>query len=226
MIRSRFVGHEEEISEENPPGQLNPANQTARTATDTVAMRSGYSSIACIPASVSSSKSEDSHDPPLRRNPGTGLQSLVRRTRHGYWQAASKHASAITGDITLSDLKITIGFKAFPIASIRDLKPAEVSAVFDADVNTAGFRHALPAESPGGAALSAQEHAVRHAGYAMDGVLCHRQIAAGGVLFRGRSACVYVRRHQSFDKPLRDVYVRALRELAQAAQLPMQVIRW
>jgi len=44
--------------------------------------------------------------------------------------------------------------------------------------------------------------------------------------FQGRSACVYVRRHQSFDKPLRDVYVRALRELAQAAQLPMQVIRW
>jgi len=50
----------------------------------------------------------------------------------------------ITGDITLSDLKITIGFKAFPIASIRDLKPAEVSAVFDADVNTA-----VPARSTG-----------------------------------------------------------------------------
>jgi len=44
----------------------------------------------------------------------------------------------------LSDLKITIGFKAFPIASIRDLKPAEVSAVFDADVNTR-----VPARSTG-----------------------------------------------------------------------------
>jgi hypothetical protein len=69
---------------------------------------------------------------------------------HGYWQAASNNASAITGDITLSDLKITIGFKAFPIASIRDLKPAEVSAVFDADVNTAGsgtlYRLKVPAE--------------------------------------------------------------------------------
>lgn len=68
----------------------------------------------------------------------------------GYWQAASKNASAVTGDITISDLKITIGFKAFPLASIRDLKPAEVSAVFDADVNTAGpgtlYRLKVPAE--------------------------------------------------------------------------------
>jgi hypothetical protein len=69
---------------------------------------------------------------------------------HGYWQAASNNASAVTGDITLSGLKITIGFKAFPIAPIRDLKPAEVSAVFDADVNTAGpgtlYRLKVPAE--------------------------------------------------------------------------------
>jgi hypothetical protein len=68
----------------------------------------------------------------------------------GYWQAASNNASAVTGDITISDLKVTIGFKAFPIAQIRDLKPAEVSAVFDADVNTAGsgtlYRLKVPAE--------------------------------------------------------------------------------
>jgi uncharacterized surface anchored protein len=68
----------------------------------------------------------------------------------GYWQAASNNASAITGDITLSDAKITISFKAFPLASIRDLKPAEVSAVFDIDVNTAGsgtlYRLKVPAD--------------------------------------------------------------------------------
>jgi hypothetical protein len=69
---------------------------------------------------------------------------------HGYWQAASNNASAITGDVTISDLKITIGFKGFPIAPIRELKPAEVSAVFDADVNATGFgmlyRLKVPAE--------------------------------------------------------------------------------
>jgi hypothetical protein len=56
----------------------------------------------------------------------------------GYWRAASNNAASITGDITISDLKLTINFRAYPLAPIRDLKPAEVSAVFDADVNTAG----------------------------------------------------------------------------------------
>lgn len=68
----------------------------------------------------------------------------------GYWQAASNNASSITGDISISDTKLTIAYKGFPMAPIRDLKPAEVSAVFDADVNSAGsgklYRVKIPAE--------------------------------------------------------------------------------
>ncbi len=56
----------------------------------------------------------------------------------GYWRAASNTAANITGDIAISDAKLTIDFKVFPLASIRTLKPEEVSAVFDEDVNTAG----------------------------------------------------------------------------------------
>jgi hypothetical protein len=56
----------------------------------------------------------------------------------GYWQAASKNAVSITGDISLSDSKVTINYATFLIAPVRALTPVEVSAVFDADVNTAG----------------------------------------------------------------------------------------
>jgi hypothetical protein len=53
----------------------------------------------------------------------------------GYWPAASNTANSITGDISISDAKITINFTAFTLVQARNLAPAEVSAVFDADVN-------------------------------------------------------------------------------------------
>ena len=53
----------------------------------------------------------------------------------GYWRAASNTANSITGDIELSDTKITINFTRFLIAQARALAPAEVSAAFDADIN-------------------------------------------------------------------------------------------
>ena len=53
----------------------------------------------------------------------------------GYWPAASNTANSITGDISISDTKITINFTAFPLVQARRLAPAEISAVFDADVN-------------------------------------------------------------------------------------------
>jgi hypothetical protein len=53
----------------------------------------------------------------------------------GYWRAASSNANAITGDITVGGSKVTIDFATFSLAPIRRLKPVEVSAVFDADVN-------------------------------------------------------------------------------------------
>jgi hypothetical protein len=56
----------------------------------------------------------------------------------GYWRAASKTASSITDDIAISDAKITIDFFTFPLVQARTLVPAEVSAVFDADINAGG----------------------------------------------------------------------------------------
>jgi hypothetical protein len=60
----------------------------------------------------------------------------------GYWAAASTNAKAITGDVSIGELKVAINFATFPLAPIRRLKPAEVSAVFDADVN-AGIEGSL-----------------------------------------------------------------------------------
>ncbi len=68
----------------------------------------------------------------------------------GYWRAASNTANSITGDISISDAKITINFTAFPLVQARSLAPAEVSAVFDADVNDGGtgtlYRVTVPGE--------------------------------------------------------------------------------
>jgi hypothetical protein len=53
----------------------------------------------------------------------------------GYWRAASSNAAAITGDVALSNSKVTINFAPFDFVQVRRLKPDEVSSVFDADVN-------------------------------------------------------------------------------------------
>ncbi|WP_345945029.1 hypothetical protein [Granulicella sp. dw_53] len=61
----------------------------------------------------------------------------------------SSTAQSITGDIALSDQKITINFSSFTIARIRSLEKAEISAAFDADSNAAGsgslYRLNIPA---------------------------------------------------------------------------------
>lgn len=59
----------------------------------------------------------------------------------GLWFAASSNAKEITGDLTISEAKLTLNFYSYPLASIRDLKPAETAALFDADANTAAGGH-------------------------------------------------------------------------------------
>ncbi len=56
----------------------------------------------------------------------------------GYWRAVSSNAVAITGDLSISESKLSINMTTFPLAQIRPLKPAESSAVFDADPGDGG----------------------------------------------------------------------------------------
>ena len=53
----------------------------------------------------------------------------------GYWRAESETATRITGDISISNTRLSINFLAFPLVKVRRLTPAETSAAFDADVN-------------------------------------------------------------------------------------------
>jgi hypothetical protein len=79
-----------------------------------------------------------------------GALCAVAQQDSGYWRAASSNALAITGDIHIGAAKLTINYANFPLAQIRVLKPAEVSAVFDADSNTSIsgdlYRLNVPAE--------------------------------------------------------------------------------
>jgi hypothetical protein len=67
----------------------------------------------------------------------------------GYWRAASNSARSITGDINLTDEKITINFAGFPMVKARTLEKAEVSALFDVDSTATGdgtlYRLTVPA---------------------------------------------------------------------------------
>jgi hypothetical protein len=68
----------------------------------------------------------------------------------GNWRASSSSAESITGDIAISDTKLSINFIGFPIAQIRRLEPTEIGAVFNDEV-TAGaagnlYRLNIPAE--------------------------------------------------------------------------------
>lgn len=56
----------------------------------------------------------------------------------GYWRAVSSNANDITGDLTISDSRLTINFTSFPLAPIRKLLPAESNAVFEADPGSGG----------------------------------------------------------------------------------------
>ena len=67
----------------------------------------------------------------------------------GTWRAASKTAHAITGDVAISDEKLTVNFFSFATAQIRPLTPAEMGAAFDADTTAPGrgnlYRISIPA---------------------------------------------------------------------------------
>lgn len=54
----------------------------------------------------------------------------------GDWRASSSNAASITGDLSLSDAKVSINYTAFTIAQIRRLQPAETSTVFAAEGDT------------------------------------------------------------------------------------------
>jgi hypothetical protein len=68
----------------------------------------------------------------------------------GYWRATSTTAKHITGDVALSDEKISINFSSYWIAQIRALTPAELSAAFGADANASAsgnlYRLSIPSD--------------------------------------------------------------------------------
>lgn len=68
----------------------------------------------------------------------------------GPWRASSSEAKRITGDIAVSDSRLTIGFSGFTIAQIRPLKVDEAAAAFDADRSVPGggnlYRLEIPAD--------------------------------------------------------------------------------
>lgn len=63
--------------------------------------------------------------------------SIIAAQDRGIWRAASSTAKTITGDVQITDLHLIIDFSSFTIAQIRQLKPAELAAVFDVESNGA-----------------------------------------------------------------------------------------
>ncbi len=78
------------------------------------------------------------------------FSTLAVAQETGYWRAASKTAKSITGDIGLTNEKISINFASYWIAQIRTLTPAELSAAFGADATAPGagnlYRLSIPSD--------------------------------------------------------------------------------
>jgi hypothetical protein len=68
----------------------------------------------------------------------------------GYWRAASSTAKSITGDVALSEERISINLVSFTIARIRGLEKAEAGALFVPDGTATGsgglYRLIVPGE--------------------------------------------------------------------------------
>ncbi len=84
----------------------------------------------------------------------------------------------------IADAKVTLNFLTFPLAVIRRLKPVEVSAVFDADVN-AGIEGTLyRLRIPAGQCFVQKNTLCGRRRYAVDGDLRDGTHAEGGILLR------------------------------------------
>jgi hypothetical protein len=64
--------------------------------------------------------------------------TIAHAEERGYWRAASNSARSITGDVSLSDEKITINFSTTTMSKVRTLEATELSSVFDVDSTAPG----------------------------------------------------------------------------------------
>ena len=74
---------------------------------------------------------------------------LAAAQEKGTWRATSTTARGVTGDLIFSNEKLSINFASFPVAQIRQLTPAEITAAFSpADTPTGTgnlYRLSIPA---------------------------------------------------------------------------------
>jgi len=64
------------------------------------------------------------------------IPATAQNQDKGMWYSASSSSNTVTGDIVIKDGKITINLRTYPLAAIRALTPAELSAVFADDQNS------------------------------------------------------------------------------------------
>jgi len=77
-----------------------------------------------------------------------GSASLFAQDK-GYWRAESANANKTTGDIAITDSKLTIDFLSYSLAPIKKLSQTEAGAAFDVDINAAGGGNMYRLSVPG-----------------------------------------------------------------------------
>lgn len=61
------------------------------------------------------------------------VPAIAQTQDMGMWYSASEASNKVTGDIAIKNGKVTIDLRTYPLAAIRPLNAAELSAVFAAD---------------------------------------------------------------------------------------------
>ncbi len=58
------------------------------------------------------------------------LAPALHAQDRGYWHASSKTARSVTGDISITELRVVLNFAGYTIAQIRSVEQGEAAAVF------------------------------------------------------------------------------------------------
>ena len=129
----------------------------------------------------------------------------------GYWRAVSTNAMAITGDLSISESRLSINLtSAFSIAQIRPLKPAESSAIFDVDLNETGSGYLYRLNVPAAKRFLHHNTLCGSDDTQWMATFVHDRALQGSFLLRNGHASIDIRRSSQLDGCLRHIYLLAL----------------
>ena len=126
----------------------------------------------------------------------------------GAWRAASNTAQSITGDIALSDEKISINFSTFPMVKVRSSHQGRDQRHLRRRQQRRRQRQSLQPEHPRFKKIPPPQQPLRRRRHPLDGHLRHWPLPATRLLLRTKSTRLHPGCNLKFNRPLRHIFLR------------------